>query len=76
MDALVKVLLEKETLDAAEFGAIVKRVDEGGSEPPPSSDETPTPPAAIVDEPGGSIELGSPEGRQEPPPSEFRPKFA
>ena len=76
MDALVKVLLEKETLDAAEFGAICKRVDEGGSEPPPSDETSGSAPAQVIDEPGGSIELGTPEGRQEPPASEFRPKFA
>lgn len=74
MDAIVKVLLDKETLDGQEFAAIVKKVDEGGFDdtPPPA---TPEPPSG-EEQPSESstiIDLG--DGQQEPPP-ELRPKFA
>lgn len=71
MHEIVKVLLEKETLDREEFAAIIKRVDEGG--PPPPEDKPSLPPAQTVDT-GTAIDI-TPEGGNDIPP-ELRPKFA
>ncbi|MBX9687610.1 MAG: ATP-dependent zinc metalloprotease FtsH [Candidatus Obscuribacterales bacterium] len=78
MDAIVKVLLDKETLDGQEFAAIVKKINlEKGWESPddtPPPDTTPSPPSGESNSDSGSVlDLG--EGQQEPPP-ELRPKFA
>ena len=78
MHEIVKVLLEKETLDATEFAAIVKRVNQQkGWETPddPADSSTPTPPSQGEAADAGSITIELPEGPQEPPP-ELRPKFA
>lgn len=71
MDAIVKVLLEKETLDGTEFAAIVKRVDDGGPEPPPDEPLGSSPVAEKAEEPAATPVDIAPE-----PPPEFRPKFA
>jgi cell division protease FtsH len=81
MDAIVKVLLDKETLDGAEFAAIMKRVnqDKGweDKDDSSSSDATPPPGQATATPEGVSVELkgGEKEGPQDPPP-ELRPSFA
>ena len=78
MNAIVKILLDKETLDREEFATIIRKVDSG--EIDENYDGTdPTPPASgqLVAETPTAVEL-SPEGQghQEPPPPELRPKFA
>jgi cell division protease FtsH len=77
MHAIVKVLLEKETLDANEFAAIVRKVNQEKGWPTeeeePPADTTPTPPTS-TDSGSTVIDLG--DGNPEPPPPELRPKFA
>lgn len=80
MDEIVKVLLEKETLDNAEFGAIVSRVNQelGWEEVPPKkggTDDSGTPSAgAVIDT--SSVEMEKEQIRDQEPPPELRPKFA
>ena len=76
MHEIVKVLLDKETLDAQEFAAIVRRVNDDKGWPNPEEkhppDSTQTPPAAPQTI---SLEATEPPPESEPPP-ELRPKFA
>ncbi len=84
MDAIVKVLLEKETLDRAEVDAIIEEVNRrlaAGEDPSaPFSDVLPPPPSASAptEEQGEKIKLspGTEQGPDENPPSGLKPQFA
>jgi cell division protease FtsH len=84
MDAIVKVLLEKETLDAKEVEAIMAEVDRNlaaGAQPP--GDSTP-PSAPATSDAGYTFMLPEKEKQEQPkeppqdpdPKPEFKPKFA
>ena len=82
MDAIVEVLLEKETLDVKEVDAIIEEVNrkQGLSMPTAGSsrdDAGPTPPPSIVLD-DGKIVLKEAEIKQEPPDPQpgLTPKFA
>ncbi len=86
MDAIVKVLLEKETLDKKEVDAIIEEVNRklasgesltGGSDS--DGDHTITPPGEYVNEDGTKIVLKEPDLQTEPPQDpgpQLKPKFA
>lgn len=79
MHEIVKVLLEKETLDRDEFSAIVKRVNQskGWETPEDDKNDKPTSPPAIGESlDGGAISIELPGGDSGEPPPELRPKFA
>lgn len=85
MDAVVRVLLEKETLDRSEVDAIIAEVNHklaaGEDLGPSPMDDTPTPPPSSVSSDGGEsskIKLPpqSVEAGDDGPPPELKPKFA
>ncbi len=80
MDAIVKVLLDKETLDKKEVDAIMAEVDRRvAAGLPPVDDPPETPPTAVS---GGDILKVPPPGEIDIAPQdpevkpEFKPKFA
>lgn len=78
MHEIVKVLLEKETLDRQEFAAIVKRVNQEKGWPNPdegSPPDTSTTPPPSTNDSGAVIDIGAGQ-QEEPPPPELRPSFA
>jgi len=82
MDAIVKVLLEKETLDVKEVDAIMAEVDrklaegEGGTEPP-GDIGTPTATVGLLGDTVIKTEATEHGTDKEPPPAgELKPKFA
>lgn len=80
MNAIVKVLLEKETLDRAEVDAIIQEVNRkiaAGEDLDAPSNDAPTPPpsATAADEEVIKIPLANPEPDDNPPPG-LQPKFA
>ncbi len=80
MDAIVKVLLEKETLEAKEFKDIVEEVDRklngGGSSSDSDSNDKPSATASTTDS-STIIKTGEKEPPQDPEGKpEFKPKFA
>ncbi len=86
MDAIVKVLLEKETLDKKEVDAIIEEVNRklaageslGGTDDG-DGDHTLTPPSDYVTEDGTRIVLKEPDKQTEPPQDpgpQLKPKFA
>ena len=81
MDAVVTVLLEKETIDGQEFAVIINRVNrelgwEEAPPPPESSDDGSVPPGVTLDA-GTTISLSDEdtEEKLEVPP-QLRPKFS
>ncbi|HEY9871122.1 MAG TPA: hypothetical protein V6D08_18290, partial [Candidatus Obscuribacterales bacterium] len=84
MDAIVKVLLEKETLDVKEVEAIMEEVDRqlaagAGAATPPDDSTTPTATAGAASE--TVLTTGSADSEAEGPPDsgpqpELKPKFA
>jgi len=84
MDAIVEVLLEKETLDAKEVDAIMEEVNRrlaGEEAPKPEDTGTSQPPTAYTTADGGKINLTTPEKQPESPPDSdpkpgLKPKFA
>jgi cell division protease FtsH len=78
MDAIVKVLLEKETLDKEAVDNIIKDVDRelGRAPTEPPSDEGSPPTAAEISLDGGRV-IQAPEPPTDPDKSpQFKPKFA
>lgn len=83
MDEIVKVLLDKETLDGQEFGAIVKRVNiekgwetaEENQKDSTNNNNTPPSGADATGDAPTVVELGGSNKEDEPPP-ELRPQFA
>ncbi|MFA6208226.1 MAG: ATP-dependent zinc metalloprotease FtsH [Candidatus Obscuribacterales bacterium] len=84
MDAIVKILLEKETLDKAEVDAIVEEINRkiANGENPVIDDKTDltppqAPPSATGDESGVIITApgDEPDVREDPKP-DFKPKYA
>jgi cell division protease FtsH len=84
MDAIVKILLEKETLDKAEVDAIVEEINRkiANGENPVMDDKTDItppqiPPSATGDESGVVITApgDEPDVREDPKP-DFKPKYA
>lgn len=83
MDAIVAVLLEKETLDKKEVDAIIDDVNRKLGLPPEttdSGDNGPTTPPTAISLDGGKVTLSpSPKTDKEPPPDSqpgLTPKFA
>ncbi len=86
MDAIVKVLLEKETLDVKEVEAIMAEVDrklaEGSGAPPEDSSAGSPPPAETTADAGYTLSVKEKVDQSKDPPQdpdikpEFKPKFA
>ncbi len=82
MNAIVKVLLEKETLDRAEVDAIIAEVNRkiaAGEDPDAPSDDVPSPPptASTTETEPDILKIppSAPEPDDNPPPG-LKPKFA
>lgn len=83
MDAIVKVLLEKETLDVKEVEAIIAEVDSklsGKSSDKPASDDTPQNPTGLTGSDSNGVDITEcvvdPDDGGDGPKPEFKPKFA
>lgn len=82
MDAVVAVLLEKETLDRLEVDAILAEVNRklAAGEPldtPPSDNIAPPPPSVTVEDESTKIKISTPQMESgDGPPPELKPKFA
>ncbi|MDZ4833417.1 MAG: ATP-dependent zinc metalloprotease FtsH [Candidatus Melainabacteria bacterium] len=81
MDAVVRVLLEKETLDRMEVDAILaevnRKIANGESLDNPNDNIAPPPPSVTVEDESTKIKISSPQMESnEGPPPELKPKFA
>jgi cell division protease FtsH len=80
MDAIVKVLLEKETLDAAEFDAIMADVNRqlglADDAPGKDGDDELTPPAEAALDGGMIIQAPEKDDKDRPPQGGWSPSFA
>lgn len=81
MDAVVKVLLEKETIDGQEFATIINNVNRelGWPEDPPTKgnkDDGSAPPGAVIVDTGTISGAGEEDAEKVDVPPQLRPKFS